>query len=66
MRVTFSEHPFLTLGCIAGLALGGASWFRGRMRRTRGGHFRLEDSVGLGMRDLKAPLLGANANGKVD
>jgi protein disulfide-isomerase len=65
MRVTFSEHPFLTLGCIAGLALGGASWFRGRLRRTRG-YFRLEDNAGLGMKDLKAPLLAGDANGKVD
>ncbi len=63
MRITFSEHPFLTIGCILGLTLGGASWFRGRLRR-KGGHFRLEDS--LVMKELKAPLLGANANGKVD
>jgi len=61
MRITFSEHPFLTIGCILGLTIGGASWFRGRLRRTR---LRLDDS--LGMKDFKAPLLGANANGKVD
>jgi len=61
MRMTFSEHPFLTIGCILGVSLGAASWFRGRLRRTRGA-FRLEDNVG--MKEIKAPLLGAN--GKVD
>jgi protein disulfide-isomerase len=64
IRVTFAEHPFLTIGCVLGVALGCASWFRGRLRRTRGGHFRLED-VG-GMKEYKAPILGGNANGKVD
>ena len=64
MRITFSEHPFLTIGCILGLVVGATSWFRGRFRRSRGGHFRLEDPVG--MKELKAPLMGANANGKVD
>ncbi|KAK3687308.1 thioredoxin-like protein [Podospora appendiculata] len=60
IRVTFTEHPYLTMGCILGLGLGLASWFRGRLRRTRG-HFRLDDSSN------KAPLLGGiNSNGKVD
>jgi protein disulfide-isomerase len=63
IRLTFSEHPYLTIGCLLGLAVGGASWFRGRLRRTRG-HFRLEEN--LGMKEMKAPILGANANGKVD
>jgi len=45
------------MGCILGIAFGCASWFRGRLRRTRG-HFRLEDN--------KGGLLGANANGKSD
>ncbi|EHA52250.1 hypothetical protein MGG_06175 [Pyricularia oryzae 70-15] len=63
IRMTFQEHPYLTAGCILGLALGGASWFRGRLRRNRG-HFRLDDS--MGRNEIKAPLLGANANGKVD
>lgn len=75
IRVTFAEHPFLTIGCILGVALAGASWFRGRLlRRTRGGatggglgHFRLgEDGGAPSMKDFKAPLLGSNANGKVD
>jgi protein disulfide-isomerase len=65
MRVNFSEHPFLTLGCVAGLALGAASWFRGRLRRTRGGHFRLDDH-NVSMKDLKLPMLGGNTNGKTD
>jgi protein disulfide-isomerase len=59
--VTFTEHPYLSMGCILGLGLGCASWFRGRIRRTRG-HFKLEDNV----RDFKAPILGVNVNGKVD
>ena len=64
MRVTFSEHPFLTIGCILGLVVGATSWLRGRFRRSRGGHFRLEDT--MGMKELKAPLMGADANGKAD
>jgi protein disulfide-isomerase len=68
MRVTFSEHPFLTIGCILGLSLGAASWFRGRMKRRggggSGGHFRLDDNFGI--KDMKDGLLGANGNGKVD
>ncbi len=63
IRVTFSEHPILTAGCIIGLVLGTASWFRGRMRR-RGGHFRLDDDFGL--KGMKEGLLGVNNNGKVD
>lgn len=59
IRVTFTEHPYLSMGCILGIAFGCASWFRGRLRRGRG-HFRLEDNA-------KAPILGANINGaKVD
>lgn len=58
MRVTFSEHPYLTIGCIFGLILGSASWFRGRHRRRGGRPFLSED--------FKAPLLGSNINGKTD
>jgi protein disulfide-isomerase len=58
MRVTFSEHPYLTIGCICGLLLGSASWFRGRHRRRSGRPFLSED--------FKAPLLGSNINGKTD
>lgn len=63
MRITFLEHPYLTMGCILGLGLGCASWFRGRFRRNRG-NFMLDDTAG--MKEFKAPLLGANSNGKVD
>ncbi|KAF3766783.1 hypothetical protein M406DRAFT_287710 [Cryphonectria parasitica EP155] len=59
MRVTFSEHPYLTIGCVAGLLLGSASWFRGRFGRRRGNRLFLND-------EFKAPLLGSNANGKTD
>ncbi|KAK3319289.1 thioredoxin-like protein [Apodospora peruviana] len=63
IKMTFSEHPYLSMGCILGLGLGCASWFRGRLRRTARGHFRLEDSV----KEFKAPLLGAaNGGAKVD
>jgi protein disulfide-isomerase len=65
IRMTFSEHPFLSVGCVLGIALGCASWFRGRLRRTRGGHFRLPEDLPT-MKDFKAPLLGSNTNGKVD
>ncbi|KAF7532222.1 hypothetical protein G7054_g8126 [Neopestalotiopsis clavispora] len=64
IRMTFSEHPYLSFGCVAGLALGAASWFRGRVRR-RGGHFRLDEN--LPIKELKEGLLGHTvANGKKD
>lgn len=59
MSVTFSEHPYLTIGCVAGLLLGLSSWFRGRFGRRRGNRLFLND-------EFKAPLLGSNANGKTD
>ncbi|PSR92172.1 thioredoxin-like protein [Coniella lustricola] len=60
MRVTFTEHPYLTLGCVAGLLFGALSWFRGRLfGRRRINRLFLND-------DFKAPLLGSNANGKTD
>jgi protein disulfide-isomerase len=65
MRVTLTEHPYLSGGCILGILFGLVSWYRGRVRRTRGGHFRLEESS----REFKAPagLLGAlNTNSKAD
>ncbi|KAK3353603.1 thioredoxin-like protein [Lasiosphaeria hispida] len=61
IKSTLTEHPYLSLGCFLGIAFGCVSWFRGRLRRTRG-HFKLDDSI----KEYKAPLLGANANGKVD
>lgn len=64
IRVAFTEHLFLSLGCIAGVAFGIFSWLRGRNRR-RGGHFRLDDSMSLP--GFKEGLLGNNAgNEKAD
>lgn len=64
IRVTLTEHPFLSFGCIAGLAFGAFSWMRGKPRRARG-HFRLEDSISI--RDFKDGLLGGNnGNTKAD
>ncbi|KAL2024548.1 hypothetical protein VTK56DRAFT_7591 [Thermocarpiscus australiensis] len=63
VRVTFAEHPYLSAGCVLGVAFGCLSWFRGRIRRARGFNLKLEDAA----REFKAPLLGAGANGnKVD
>jgi protein disulfide-isomerase len=58
IRATFYEHPFLSFGCILGVAIGGYSWFKGRLRR-RGGHFRLDESL---TKDFKGPILGTNTN----
>ncbi|TFB03450.1 hypothetical protein CCMA1212_004646 [Trichoderma ghanense] len=64
IRVSFTEHPYLTLGCIVGIAFGVFSWLRGRSRRGRG-HFRLEDSISI--RDFKDGFLGgSNGNTKAD
>ncbi|PHH87473.1 hypothetical protein CDD83_8828 [Cordyceps sp. RAO-2017] len=63
IRVAFSEHPFLSFGCVAGIGFGIFSWLRGRNRR-RGGHFRLDDSMGI--RELKDGLMGVNGNQKAD
>jgi protein disulfide-isomerase len=68
VKTNFKEHPYLSGGCVLGIAFGCLSWFRGRVRRTRGGHFRLDDGAGGGGNN-RAPLLGGSsgANGnKVD
>ncbi|KAH6673784.1 hypothetical protein B0J14DRAFT_512544 [Halenospora varia] len=57
LRGAFSGHPFLSVGVIAGMVLGVMMWGRGRMRRNRGGFFRLDEKDGL---------LGGGMNGKVD
>ena len=57
IRGAISGHPYLSVGLLLGLLLGTASWGRGRMRRSRGGFFRLDEKDGL---------LGGNINGKVD
>jgi protein disulfide-isomerase len=59
IKVTFREHPYLSTGCVLGVAFGCLSWFRGRIRRTRGGgHFKIEDAV----KDFKGPVLGGGGN----
>ncbi|KAK3997403.1 thioredoxin-like protein [Cladorrhinum sp. PSN332] len=63
IKTTFVEHPYLSMGCILGIAFSTFSWFRGRIRRSGGrGHFRLEE--GSAMKDIKAPsLFGSGGNG---
>ena len=53
----------LSFGCVAGIAFVLYSWLRGRSRR-RGGHFRLDDTMGI--KELKDGLLGVNGNQKAD
>ncbi|KAJ4416938.1 hypothetical protein N0V85_002054 [Neurospora sp. IMI 360204] len=47
IRMTFSEHPYLSMGCILGIAFGCLSWFRNSARAQRraghGTHFKLEE-----------------------
>lgn len=62
IRVAFSEHPYLSFGCVAGIVFGAASWLRGR-RRSRG-YFRLDDNMGIN--HFKDGLLGQNGNTKAD
>ncbi|EAA33142.2 hypothetical protein GE21DRAFT_5908 [Neurospora crassa] len=51
IRMTFSEHPYLSMGCILGIAFGCLSWFRNSARAQRraghGTHFKLEEG-GIG------------------
>ncbi|KAI2623686.1 thioredoxin-like protein [Xylaria nigripes] len=63
IKMTFVEHPYLTIGCIAGVGFGVISWYRGRQRRARS-PFRLDDA--LPIRELKDGFLGNTANGKND
>ncbi|KAI1268922.1 thioredoxin-like protein [Xylariaceae sp. FL1019] len=63
IKMAFVEHPYLALGCIAGIGFGIISWYRGRSRMGRG-HFKLDDS--LPIKEIKDSLLGNNANGKND
>jgi protein disulfide-isomerase len=57
IRGAISGHPFLSIGVIAGIVLGVFIYGRGRVRRNKGGFFRLDEKDGL---------LGGNTNGKVD
>ncbi|KKP04556.1 thioredoxin [Trichoderma harzianum] len=64
IRLSFTEHPYLSFGCIVSIAFGVYSWLRGRSRRGRG-HFRLEDSIST--RDFKDGFFGgSNGNTKAD
>lgn len=62
--VAFKEHPYFSVAVVLGLLLGAAQWYRSRVRRTRGGHFRLDEGLGFG--DFKEGMLGQNGNAKAD
>ena len=57
IRGAISSHPFVSVGLIIGIAIGVLMYGKGRMRRSRGGFFRLDEKDGL---------LGGNMGGKVD
>jgi len=57
IRGAISGHPYLSIGVIAGIVIGAFMYGRGRIRRGRGGYFRLDEKDGL---------LGGSMNGKVD
>ncbi|GAO16588.1 hypothetical protein UVI_02019740 [Ustilaginoidea virens] len=61
IKSAFVEHPYLSLGCVIGMGFGTLSWLRGRSRLGRGGHFRLDNTMG-GIKELRGGLLGANGN----
>ncbi|KAJ3553349.1 hypothetical protein NPX13_g10905 [Xylaria arbuscula] len=63
IKMNFIEHPYLSIGCIAGIAFGIFSWYRGNQRRNRL-PFKLDET--LPIRELKDGLLGNTANGKKD
>ena len=56
VRGAISGHPLLSVGLIIGIVVGVLVYGKGRMRRSRGGFFRLDEKDGL---------LG-NMGGKVD
>jgi protein disulfide-isomerase len=55
IKTTFKEHPYLSAGCVLGVAFGALSLLKGRIARRAKG-------------DAKAPLLGAtsSSSGKKD
>jgi protein disulfide-isomerase len=57
VRGAISGHPFVSVGLIIGIVVGVLMFGRGKMRRSRGGFFRLDEKDGL---------LGGNMGGKVD
>jgi protein disulfide-isomerase len=60
IRFSFVDRPFFTLLCVVGIIGGFVYWLRNR-RRRRGGHFRLDDGLGI-----KEGLMGQNGNHKAD
>ena len=61
IKTTFKEHPYLSSGCVLGVAFGVLSLLKGRIARRAKGFLRAGD-------DSKAPLLGAtsSSSGKKD
>ncbi|KAK4100321.1 thioredoxin-like protein [Parathielavia hyrcaniae] len=60
VRTNFRDHPYLSSGCVLGIAFGCLSWFRGRIGRRPKGQFKLDDAT----KEHKGPILGASsANG---
>jgi protein disulfide-isomerase len=57
VRGAISGHPFVSVGLMIGIVIGVLMYGRGRMRRSRGGFFRLDEKDGL---------LGGSMGGKVD
>ncbi|KHN98163.1 Thioredoxin-like fold protein [Metarhizium album ARSEF 1941] len=60
IQMAFVEHLYLSMACVLGITFGTLSWLRGRSRRARAGHFRLDDAMGINQ--LKEGLLGMNGN----
>jgi protein disulfide-isomerase len=57
IRGAIGGHRILSLGIFLASVFGGFVFVRRRMRKNRGGFFRLDEKDGL---------LGGNGNGKVD
>ncbi|OAA61437.1 Thioredoxin-like fold protein [Cordyceps fumosorosea ARSEF 2679] len=66
LRVTLRDHPILSLLSVCGFAYAALTWLRTRKGRRGGGHFRLDDSMGSGMREFKDGILGGGGNTKAD
>jgi protein disulfide-isomerase len=57
LRGALSGHPLISVGLLVGILVGALVYGKGRMRRSRGGFFRLDEKDGL---------LGGSIGGKVD
>ncbi|KAK4660853.1 hypothetical protein QC762_122730 [Podospora pseudocomata] len=61
IKMTFKEHPYLSMGCILGIAFGLFQWLMGRTTRRARSHFKLEE--GVGMKESKpSTLFGGSSN----